>query len=51
MKFKEFRKKNVGLLLILVSGRRWVTTLGAFLLALTPGWFAALVAIEVVHGG
>ncbi|MCW2652226.1 MAG: hypothetical protein QOE41_3109 [Mycobacterium sp.] len=40
----------VGLLLILLSGRRWVTTLGAFILAMAPGWFGVLVAIQVVHG-
>jgi hypothetical protein len=38
------------MLLILLSGRRWVTTLGAFILAIAPGWFGALVAIQVVHG-
>ncbi|OHV04585.1 putative holin [Mycobacterium talmoniae] len=41
----------LGLLLVLVSGRRWVTALGAFVLALSPGWFGALAAIEVVRGG
>jgi ABC-type arginine transport system permease subunit len=40
----------IGMLTILFSGRRWVTTLGAFVLALAPGWFGALVAIQVVHG-
>jgi hypothetical protein len=40
-----------GLLLILFSSQRWITTLGAFVLALGPGWFAALVAIEVVRSG
>jgi hypothetical protein len=40
----------IGMLLILLSGRRWVTTLGAFLLAIAPGWFGALVVIQVVHG-
>ncbi len=39
-----------GMLMILSSGRRWVTTLGAFVLAVAPGWFGALVAIQVVHG-
>ena len=34
----------IGLLMILLSGRRWVTALGAFILALAPGWFGALVA-------
>ena len=40
----------IGMLLILVSGRRWVTTLGAFILAIAPGWLGVLVAIQVVHG-
>ena len=40
----------IGMLMILLSGRRWVTTLGAFVLAVAPGWFGALVAIQVVHG-
>jgi len=40
----------LGLLLILFSPRRWVTALGAFILALTPGWFGVLVAIQTVHG-
>jgi Putative holin len=41
----------VGLLTILLSGRRWVTMAGAFLLALAPGWFGALVALRVASGG
>ena len=41
----------VGLLVILLSGRRWVTMLGAFILALAPGWFGVLVALRVVSGG
>ena len=40
----------VGMLLVLFSGRRWITTFGAFVLALAPGWFGALVAIQVVSG-
>ncbi len=40
-----------GLLTILFSGRRWVTTVGAFILSLAPGWFAALVALQVASGG
>ncbi len=39
-----------GLVLVFVSSRRWMTTLGASLLALGLGWFAALAAIEVVSG-
>jgi Putative holin len=40
----------IGMLTILLSGRRWVTTLGAFVLAIAPGWFGALVMIQVVNG-
>lgn len=40
-----------GLFLILSSSRRWVTALGAFLVALALGWFGALVAIEAVSRG
>jgi hypothetical protein len=40
----------IGMLTILLSGRRWVTALGAFILAIAPGWLGALVAIQVVHG-
>ncbi len=39
----------IGMLMILLSGRRWVTTLGAFILAIAPGWFGVLVAIQVVQ--
>ena len=41
---------SIGMLLILLSGRRWVTALGAFVLAIAPGWFGALVAIQVSSG-
>lgn len=40
-----------GLLTILFSGRRWVTMVGAFVLSLAPGWFGALVALQVASGG
>ncbi|WP_199178194.1 putative holin [Mycobacterium hubeiense] len=40
----------LGMLTILMSGRRWVTTVGAFILAIAPGWFGVLVLIQVVHG-
>jgi hypothetical protein len=40
----------VGMMMILLSSRRWMTALGAFILAIAPGWFGVLVAIEVVHG-
>jgi hypothetical protein len=39
----------VGLLVILLARRQWLTALGAFILALAPGWFGVLAAIEVVH--
>ena len=39
----------VGLLVILLARRRWLTALGAFTLALAPGWFGVLAVIEVVH--
>jgi hypothetical protein len=42
---------SIGMLIILFSGRRWITTMGAFVLSLAPGWFGALVAIQVVSGG
>jgi predicted cobalt transporter CbtA len=40
----------IGLLLILFSTRRWLATVGAFVLAIAPGWFGALVAIQAVLG-
>ena len=40
----------IGMLAILFSGRRWITTLGAFVLAVAPGWFGVLVGIQVVSG-
>lgn len=40
----------IGMLAILFSGRRWVTALGAFVLAVAPGWFGVLVAIQAVNG-
>jgi len=40
----------VGMLLVLFSGRRWVTVLGVFILSLAPGWFGVLVAIQAVSG-
>ncbi|MFY9922545.1 MAG: putative holin [Mycobacterium sp.] len=39
-----------GLVLITLSHRRWMTAIGAFILAIAPAWFAALAAIQVVHG-
>jgi hypothetical protein len=40
----------IGMLLILFSGRRWVTAVGAFILAMAPGWLGVLVTIQVVNG-
>jgi hypothetical protein len=40
----------IGMLLILLAGRRWVTAAGAFIVAMAPGWFGVLVAIQAVHG-
>ena len=39
----------IGLSMILWSGRRWVTAAGAFTLAIAPGWFGVLVAIQAVQ--
>ncbi|QEN12458.1 putative holin [Mycolicibacterium sp. ELW1] len=41
----------IGMLLILFSGRRWMTTVGAFVLAMAPGWLGALVLVQVVSHG
>jgi hypothetical protein len=41
----------IGVLGILLSGRRWVTMVGAFLLALAPGWLGVQIALRVVAGG
>ncbi len=38
----------IGLLVILLSGRRWLTALGVFILSLAPGWFGVLVVLEVM---
>lgn len=40
----------LGVLLILCSGRRWVTTAGAFVLAMAPGWLSVLLLVQVVSG-
>ena len=40
----------VGPVAIRIVRKRWMTTLGAFLLAVGPGWFGVLVAIQAVHG-
>lgn len=38
----------LGLLLILCSGRRWVTAAGAFILSMAPGWLSVLLLIQAV---
>lgn len=42
---------GLGLMLVLAAGRRWMTALGAGVLAVAPSLFATMVAIQVVHGG
>jgi len=41
----------VGLLVVLLSRRRWLTLLGVFVAAVAPGWFGVLAVIEVVTRG
>lgn len=41
----------VGLLVILFARRRWLVALGAFILALAPGYFGVLALVEVVTRG
>ena len=38
----------LGMLLILFSGRRWITALGAFILSIAPGWFGVLLIQAVL---
>jgi len=40
----------IGLALVGFSGRRWVTAMGAFILAMAPGWLSVLLVIQVVSG-
>ena len=40
----------IGVSMILFSGKRWVTAVGAMILAIGPGWFGALTAIQVASG-
>ena len=40
----------IGMLTILLSRRRWLTAVGAFIIAIAPGWFGVLVAIQSVNG-
>ena len=41
----------IGMLLILLSRRSWATALGAFILAIAPGWLGVLLVIQVASGG
>ena len=41
----------VGLLVVLLARRRWLTALGAYIVALAPGWFGVLALVEVVTRG
>jgi hypothetical protein len=40
----------IGMLTIVLSRRRWLTAVGAFVIAIAPGWFGVLVAIQSVNG-
>ncbi len=40
----------IGMLMIVLSSRRWVTAVGAMILAVGPGWFGALTAMQVAYG-
>ena len=40
----------IGMLMIIASARRWVTALGAFVLAMAPGWLSVLLLLQVVSG-
>lgn len=42
---------SIGLLLVLCSGRRWITTFGVFVLSVAPGWLGVLVAMQAVSLG
>lgn len=39
----------LGMLMIISSTQRWITALGAFILAIAPGWLGVLVLIEVAN--
>jgi hypothetical protein len=40
----------IGMLTVFLAGRRWVTALGAFILAMGPGWLSVLLLLQVVSG-
>ena len=41
----------LGLAAMIGSTQRWMTAVGAALVAAAPGWFGVLVLTQVVHGG
>lgn len=40
----------IGMLVVVSSGRRWVTALGAFIIAIAPGWLSVLLLLQGVSG-
>lgn len=40
----------IGFLILIASTRKWMTATAAFVLAISPGWFGILAAIQVIQG-
>ncbi|WP_109420748.1 putative holin [Mycobacteroides franklinii] len=40
----------IGFLILIASTRKWMTAVAAFTLAIAPGWFGILAAIQVIQG-
>ncbi|MUM16862.1 hypothetical protein BI330_10785 [Mycobacterium sp. CBMA 623] len=40
----------IGFLILIASTRKWMTAIAAFVLAISPGWFGMLAAIQVIQG-
>ena len=40
----------IGIVVVLCSGRRWITAVGAFILAMAPGWLSVLLLLQAVSG-
>ncbi|WP_457134261.1 putative holin [Mycobacteroides abscessus] len=40
----------IGFLILIASTRKWMTAVAAFILAIAPGWFGILAAIQVIQG-
>ncbi|MBB4852709.1 hypothetical protein HNP40_000075 [Mycobacteroides chelonae] len=40
----------IGFLILIASTRKWMTAAAAFILAISPGWFGMLAAIQVIQG-